>query len=229
MTKIELTEKILDAITDPWNECPLDYEDLAPLNLEEATGYLAELRRDEDLSDLVPDERVPDEVTPELYMEVFNCYLRAMKHECHILRLSKYLTDNECVCEYDQFRNDYKHGNPVVLPVDFLYDGNPFPFPTLDGKDPCTGDLIQIGLNSARTFRPSNEYCWFDMKTETLHSTNTPFRDGIITARTFAEFILSPDGHEALDYFVNTLMDEDEIMEVFHCTATEVMDLYSFS
>ena len=227
MTKIELTEKILDAITDPWNECPLDYEDLTPLNLEEATGYLAELRRDEDLANLDADERVPDEVTPELYMEVFNCHLRAMKHECHVLRLSKYLTDNECVCEYDQYRDDYKHSDPMVVPVDFVYDS--FPFPTMSGKTPDLGDMLQIGLNSARTFRPSNEFCWFDMKTETIYSTNTPFQDGIIHARPFAEFILSPDGHDALDYFVNTLMDEDEIMEVFHCTDIEVMDLYSFS
>ena len=227
MTKIEMTQKILNALVGMSSECPLDYEDLTPLNLEEARMYLSELRRDEDLADLDADERVPDEVTPELYMEVFNCYLRAMKHECQVLRLSKYLTDNECVCEYDQFRHKYEHHDPIVLPVDFVYDS--FPFQTMSGKTPDPGDMLQIGLNSARTFRPSHEYCWFDMKTETLYSTNTPFQDEIIHARPFAEFILSPDGHDALDYFVNTLMDEDEIMEVFHCTATEIMDLYSFS
>lgn len=229
MTKIELTEKIIDAIIDMSAECPFEYEDLTPLNLEEATMYLAELKHDEVLAELDPEDRLPNEVTPALYMEVFNCHLRAMKHECHILRLSKYLEDNECVCEYDMFREDYKHQDPIVVPVDFLYDSDGFPFPTLDGIVPGMGDMLQIGLNSARTFRPSNEFCWFNSKTETLYSTNTPFADEIIHARPFAEFILGPDGHEALDYFVNTLMDEDEIMEVFHCTDIEVMDLYSFS
>lgn len=227
MNKAELIERIIDAITDPWNECPFDFEDLAPLNLEEATGYLADLRHDEDLSDLDPEDRLPAAVTPELYMEAFNCYLRKMRHECHILRLSKYLTDNECVCEYDQFRDDYKHNDPMVLPVDFLLDG--FPFPTASGEDPDMLDMLLIGKNSARTFNPEHDYCWYDKRTTTLFSSDTPFHDGIIHARALAEFILGPDGHTSLNYFLSSLLDDDKIEEIFHCSEAEVRELYSLS
>jgi hypothetical protein len=131
------------------------------------------------------------------------------------------------VCEYENY---YGHadGTPDIFPTDFMCgqtDIESIPFSS-DKYDLL--DFVRFCRNSSE-FNPSSEFCYFDEKREAFFSTDNPFTDGIYNARTFAEFILSPDGHEALDYFVNTLMDEDEIMEVFHCTATEVMDLYSFS
>lgn len=226
MNKAELIERIIDAITDPWNECPFDFEDLAPLNLEEATGYLADLRHDEDLSDLDPEDRLPAAVTPELYMEAFNCYLRKMKHECHILRLSKYISDNCMVCEYANFYGPDEN-TPDVFPVDFLCGHsniNELPI----GNDIDLLDFVRICQHSSE-FNASEEYCYYDEKHDSLVSTDNPFTDGIYSARAFAEFILGLDGREALTYFINDLLDDVDIRWIFHCSEAEVRELYSLS
>ena len=81
MTKLELTAAILERLHDPDDSVP--DEDIATLDfltLDQAEEYLADLRRDENAADLEPDERLPQEVTPELYMEVWNCDIRRARH-----------------------------------------------------------------------------------------------------------------------------------------------------
>jgi len=81
MTKTELTTAILERLHDPYDSVPdEDIADLGFLTLDQAKEYLADLRRDEDAADLEPDERLPQEVTPELYMEVWNCDIRRCRH-----------------------------------------------------------------------------------------------------------------------------------------------------
>lgn len=81
MTKAELTTAILGNIRSPWDSCTdAEIATIDPLSIEDATKYLAELRQNEDAADLEPDERLPKEVTPDLFMEVFNCEIRRCRH-----------------------------------------------------------------------------------------------------------------------------------------------------
>ena len=77
MTKAELTTAILERLHDPYDTMPdADIATLDFLTLDQAKEYLADLRRDEVAAELDQDERLPQEVTPELYMEVWNCDIR---------------------------------------------------------------------------------------------------------------------------------------------------------
>jgi len=96
MTKIELTSALLDYLRDPYDSvCDEDIAALDFLTLDEARGYLADLRRDEDAADLEPDERLPQEVTPELYMEVFNCEISRCRHNLKVEQLANQLAEEE--------------------------------------------------------------------------------------------------------------------------------------
>ena len=225
MTKSELIERIVDSFWDFSAEDPEDYLDMEPLDLESATMYLAEQRADERAADLAPEECLPDEVTPELYMEAENCYIRMMKHNARVIRLAKWLEDNDCVCEYDQYYDMYNHGGYRVLPVSWLFT-EPFPFDLVDDAYPNTAFLIQLGQRSPE-FSLGHEYCWYDKSKNRLFSANDPFAAGAIDAEAFAEFILGPDGQDALDYFLSDIMDENDIMDVFGCDESHVRSMYS--
>lgn len=234
MTKAEIIERIVDSFWDFSSEDPENYLDMDPITLDEATMYLEEARGNERAADLEPDECLPAETTPELYMEAENCYIRMMRHDAHVLRLASWLTTNECVCEYNQFRNDYQHEDPEVLPSDWLfneYEASGFPFKITDDDayNPDLAFIFKLGMRSAKTFMDDDEYMWFNRKEFRLETTSTPFADGIIHAEPFARFILGPDGHEALTYFLDSLMDDDEIRKVFGCDVTEVKSFYSLS
>lgn len=212
MDKNELIERIIDAICDPWTMCDSDTAATGFITLEEATGYLAEFRRDEDLSELEEDERLPKEVTPELYMEAFNRYVRAAQHRVTIERMAEYLTDNECVCEYDNFYRVSVPAARCVLPVEFINEE--FPFPIEHGNEPTAHELIMLGLNSSKTFHPEKDYyCWFDEDKWQLFSTNTPFHDGIIDAHEVARYMMEEDP-EFLSYMKDTLMPDEDIKYV---------------
>ena len=216
MTKAELIERTIDAIIDPWNDCAEDYLCASLIDsIEEASGYLAELRRDQDGMDLDEDEKIPDEVTPALYMEAYNCLVRARKHEAWVQRLAEFITDNEMVCEYANYYYPIIENGIDVIPVDFLYNSTRFPFPTHNTENPDIIDVLRIGLNSAKTFNCNHEYCWFDKDTETLHSTDHPFRDGVLDAEAFAEYILSDEGQDCFDYITNDIMDAEDFRSVF--------------
>lgn len=215
MTKSELMTRIIDSFEEPFGQtCPFDFENLGEIDLKDADEYLKEARRGEDLADLDQDERLPAEVTPELYMEAMNCYIRSMKHECAVLRLSKYIEDNVLVCEYENY---YRHedGTPDVFPTDFLYNEystNSLPIETEHPVD--IASFVRICQNSTK-LDLNDEFCYYDKKTNSLISTDNPFKDGIYNARAFAEFILSDEGQDALDYIFNDIMDEDDQADVF--------------
>lgn len=220
MTKTEIISRIIDRITDPWTESPEDYRYAELISLDEAADVLKQYRDDDDDCDLEPDERMPEEATPALLMEAFNCNVRHQKFELRVKRLAEFITDNELICEY---ANDYFPANDNaidIVPVDFLYNSTRFPFSTHNTENPDIIDMLRIGMNSATTFHSNDEYCWFDKDKEILHSTNCPFRDGVLDAEAFAQFILTDK--ETLDYFLSKLMTNKDILSVFGCTAEEL-------
>lgn len=227
MTKYELIERIVDSFWDFSGEEPEDYLNMNPIDLKHASMYLAEQRADERAADLEPDECLPAEVTPELYMEAENCYIRMMKHNAHVIRLAKWLAEEFCVCEYDQYFDMYEHGGSRVLPVGWLYT-EPFPFDLVDDAYPNTAFLIQLGQRSPQ-FSLDHEYCWYDKSKNQLFSADDPYEAGAIDAVAFAEFILGPDGHDALDYFLSSIMDDGDIKDVFGCDYAQVRSMYSLS
>ena len=218
MMKAELIEKIVDAMIDPWTDCPEDYLNATPIDLEYAHVMLKDLRDNEDAADLEPDECLPEDVTPELVMLAFNCLIRARKHEARVQRLAEYITDNEMVCEYDNYYLP-EHDDAIdMIPVDFLTDG--------DGLDSFIADtsplnILMLGINSQHTFNPKNEFCWFDKEQNVLRSTDHPFGDGILDAKAFAEYIMSDEGQDCFDYIMDDIMDDDEFKSVFGCTREE--------
>ena len=227
MNKTELTERIIDRITDPWSESPEDFADLEPITLEQAQEYL-EMYRAED-EDLEEDSKLPAECTAEILMEVENCYIASMKFEFRVRQLTDWLTDNEPVAFYDQCFADYvETAESVVrkvLPTEFLKDTMTLPeFPFYlgedTGHDPSAADLIVIGQHSSE-FNISDTYCYYDDKHDAFVSTNTPFADGVIDAHDFAEFILMDAG--ALGELLDNEMDDDDIRTVFGCTKEELI------
>lgn len=228
MTKAELTEKLADRLIDPWTDCPENYEGCDPIDLKEAASLLEDLRRDDQAMD-DPDYHVPEETTPELLMEVYNCILRKNLHDLAVSRMAEYLTENEMVCEYDNYyRNEFNPSATEVFPTYWLFnefDANSFPF-KVDDYAPDIAMIFRIGMNSAKTYDQDKEYMWFNREEFRIETTDTPFADGIIDANAFAEYILGPDGKECLDYFLDGLMDDDDIQKVFGCSEAEVRSRY---
>lgn len=217
MMKAELIEKIVDAMYDPWTDCPEDYLDATPIDLEYAHVMLKDIRDNEDAADLEPAERLPEDVTPELVMLAYNCLIRARKHEARVHRMAEYITDNEMVCEYSNYYLPELENGIDVIPVDFLTDTDGFPF--LEDASPL--DIMQIGVNSQHVFNPNDEFCWFDAEKKVIHSTNHPFGDGVLDAEAFAEYAMSDEGQDCFDYITNEIMDDNDFQSVFGCTREE--------
>lgn len=220
MMKAELIEKIVDAMIDPWTDCPDDYLDATLIDIHEATDLLDQIRDDEDKMELEPEERLSEEVTPELVMLAYNCLIRARKHEARVQRLAEYITDNDMVCEYDNYYLPEHHDAVDITPIDFLVGTDRFPF-DIGNNEASVLDMLLIGKNSANTFNPKDEYCWFDADAMTLHSTNEPFRDGTLDAEAFAEYAMSDEGQDCFDYITTAIMDDDDFQSVFGCTREE--------
>lgn len=222
MTKAELIERIVDAMIDPWNDCPEDYLDATPIDIYGATDLLCQLRADEVSADLENDERLPAEVTPALIMEAYNCIVRSRKHDAWVNRLAQYIADTDQTCLYDNYYGR-PEGTPEVIPTDFLFNVhnlNSIPFDCGRPMDAIT--LIQIAQNSSE-FGINSEYFYYDAKHDSLVSVDNPFKEGIYDARAFAEFIMSPEGLECREYLVNDCMPEEDIEDVFHATREEVL------
>ena len=215
MTKAELIERIIDTFTDMGSEDPVDTAECNPLTLSEATTYLAERRAMEKV-DLEPSEWLPDEVTPELYMEAENCYIRKCKHDVTAQRLAEFIKDREQVDVYNEFGSAYRSGtDKLVYPTDWLTENMEFPFTPVDLT---MRDLITLGQNSP-DFDPRKDYCWYDADNHKLYSTDTPFADELIDAMAFAEWILESPGRVL--YVQDWCMINTDIDYVFRYWQTE--------
>ena len=220
MTKAEIIERIIDAMTDPYTDCAEDYLYSTPIDLHGAVDLYEQIRKDEDDMELSDDERMPEEATPALVMEAYNCLIRARKYEARTERLAAWLTHEECVCEYNQFMNEYLDDPLVVLPMDFLFE-NHFPFPMIDDSYPHPFFLIELGRRS-KSFDPNREYCWYDREENQLFSSDIPFHDGVIDAEAFARFILLDA--VAFGYMFDNLIDDEDAEYILGCTKEEYIN-----
>ena len=143
MTKAELIERTIDAMTDPWTDSPDDYLYSTSIDLHEATDLLDQIRSDEQDMDLEPDEQLPQEVTPEIVMEAYNCHVRAMKYEARTERLADWIKENNPVCEYCNYYLPEHEDAKDVMPIDFLANTDGFPF--IEDASPL--DILCIGMN----------------------------------------------------------------------------------
>lgn len=219
MTKTEIISRIIDRITDPWTESPEDYQYAEPIDLDVAKDVLKQYRDDDDDCELDPEDRMPEEATPELLMEAYNCNIRYQKFELRVKRLAEYIKDNEMVCEYDNYYRPEYPDSPEVLPVDFIWDSFPFkPIGDMSPDNPLF--LIELGRRS-KDFDSNKEFAWYDRENNLLHSTDTPFADGVLDAEAFARFVLCDA--DALGYFLDGIMDDDEIVKVFGCTRDDLL------
>lgn len=219
MTKSEIVSRIIDRITDPWSENPEDYLYTDPINLISAKEWLHTWREEDKLCELDPDECMPKEATPELLMEAYNCYIRYQKAELRVKHLAEYITEREMVCEYDNYYKEFSDKKLDVYPIDFMW--NSFPFEPIGDMSPDNPlFLIELGQRSKFTFHAGHEFCWYDREHNELHSTNTPFADGVLDAEAFARFVISDA--EALEYFIDD-MDDDEIRHIFGCERKDVL------
>ena len=220
MTKAELIERIIDCMIDPWTDDPEDYLYATPIDKYGAVDLMAQIREDEDSADLEPDERMPEEATPELVMEAYNCLIRARKHEARVNRLAEFITDENLVCEYANYYYPCHDDAIDIYPVDFL-DVTNSPVQIVSGKDMSPLDLIELGKRS-RNFNSAEEFCYYDKEKDQLVSTSNPFNDEIIDAEAFAEFILSdPD---TFNYIFNDIMTDDDVRHVLGCTKEEYIN-----
>lgn len=218
MTKTEIISRIIDRITDPWTESPEDYRYAELISLDEAADVLKQYRDDDDDCDLEPDEQMPKEATPALLMEAYNCYIRFQKFELRVKRLAEFITDNELVCEYANYYFPANDNAVNIVPVYYIWDSFPFqPIGDMSPHNPYF--LIALGKRSTK-FNPNDEYCWYDREQNYLYSSNHPFKDGVLDAEAFAQFILTDK--ETLDYFLSKLMTNKDILSVFGCTAEEL-------
>lgn len=208
MNKAELIERIIDTFTCMGSEDPEDTAYANEITIDEAEVYLNELRANE-RDNLEPDEWLPAEVTPALYMEAFNCYLHKCRYDVTVLRLSGFISLHENVDICDLCRDTYNYLSPtdtLIYPTDWLTENMEFPFTS---EDLSMLELITLGQNSP-DFKADSEYCWYDSKNKQLHSTDTPYADGLIDADALTEFILSDKDlqQEVIDtYMVNTDID----------------------
>ena len=221
MTKAELTTAILERLHDPYDTVPdADTATLDFLTLDQAKEYLADLRRDEDAAELDQDERLPQEVTPELYMEVWNCDIRRCRYSVWVERLAGWLTTNECVCIHNQYHHDYTNDDPDVEPMDFLYEMNPDELSFV--KDPGnTVEMLTLGMRSRDTFNPDHEYYWYDAKNDRLVSSDTPFADGICDATALARYAVMCSG-ECLKEILSQMDSKDMFLVFGTADAEEV-------
>lgn len=221
MTKAELTERIIDRITDPWTESPEDYEYADLLDPDSAKDVLKQYREDDVNEGWDEDDRMPDEVTPELFMEVYNCNVRKNRHELQVKRLAAWLTDAEDVCDYDNFRTEYLDDSIDICPTDFLTDST-FPFDTGTNDDLSIIDILDIGARSKHTFNPNHEFCWYDSTKMQLYSSNTPFADGVIDAVSMARYAIDEPNHDCLRDILSS-MPPESVQYIFGCTEDELM------
>lgn len=208
MKREEIIERIIDSFTDMGSEDPEDTASCDFIDVKEAEMYLNEYRAME--KDFNEDEKLPAEVTPELYMEAWNCYVRKCRHDVQIERLTEWLTDNECWDAYEWYCCQVLDAVPTIVYTDWLTEEMEWPF---ESEDINMLGLVVVGMNSKDTFNPEHTFCWYDSNKEQLFSSDTPFADGIIDAHELATYAVEhPEDREFMIYFH---MDNTDIDYIF--------------
>lgn len=208
MKKEELIERIIDSFTDMGSEAPEDTATCDFIDEKEAEMYLNEYRAME--QNFSESERLPADVTPQMYMEAWNCYVRKCRHDVQVERLAEFIRDRELVVLYLDYIGTYRsESDRLVYPTDFLNEDMEFPFTE---TNLTMLDLIVIGQRSPE-FNPDDGYCRYDEKTNQMFSTDTPIEDGWIDAKAFAEWIL--EDNDRKEYVIDTYMDNTDVDYIF--------------
>ena len=222
MTRDELMELVTDRICDPWTYCAEDIAVCDPIGIDEAKKWLAEYRNEDE--DFEPEDRLPAEVTPDMLMIAWNCLIRKARHDLRVERLAAWLKKNEAVVFYDNYKYVYLEDGIEVIPSVFLNDYDKvseFPFRLKDGEVPGMDTLIQIGMNSPE-FDMKCEYTWYCPESMSLHSSDTPFKDGIIDEVALATYLIETYDPSVYDEILDHMSDE-EVVLVFGCGREEVL------
>ena len=218
MTKAELISRAIDAMVDPWTDNPEDYLDATPIyDLEEAKDMLSDLHAYD--IDLEPNEILPDEVTPAVVMEAYNCLIRAKKFEARVERLAEWIADNDSVCEYVNYYLPEHEDAIDMFPTEFLADTDASKL--INGEEMTALELIKLGQRSPK-FNPHHEYCWYDKEKNQFFSSDEPFRDGTLDAEAFARFVLLDA--EAFGYMFDGVIDGEDIPYILGCTKEEYIN-----
>jgi len=220
MTKAEIITRIINRMTDPYADPPEDYQYATMFDLAFASQVLAHCRMDDKNYSFDPEDHMPEEATPALVMEAWNCHVRYKKHELRVEQFKKFIIEYEPVCEFDTYYVSEHDSVTPLFPTEFIGEAGTFPFSVYGTHTPDYLSILIIGKNSTNTFKPSDEYCWFDESTMTIHSTNTPFADGVLDAEAFARFILAD--RETFDYIVNEVMSDDDAVTFFDCSKADL-------
>ena len=227
MTKSELTERIIDAITDPYTDCAEDYLDSEPINLTEAKEMLKQIRADERSWGAEPDERLPKEVTPALIKETYNCLIRAKKREARINQIAEFFEDNPdfLVYSYSYLPECHPAAAPNdMCPLDFFTDElaeGGFFFDTND-RTYTKEEILKAFSNSLSSINMNDDYiCFHDYgRTFKIITTNEP--EDAVDVEEFATAIV--DNPDSFKLFVNEIVEEDDLIEkIFKCKKEDLI------
>ena len=228
MSKEEIVARILEYMIDEGRDCPEDYADVEPVDLDYATNTMLEDFRafENDLID-EDEEKIGDQVTPELLMEVFNCHLKAMKRELHIEQITEYFeeSDDSIVYAYSYLPECHPKNAPVdMAPLDFFTDElaeGGFYFDTVK-KTFTKEEILRIFSASIQHIDFNADYiCFIDTGNEQYMKTFN-CADEVVDPEEFATAIV--DNPSGFRYFVEEVLeDEEAVKEVFKCTREEVL------
>ena len=216
MNKAEVIERIIDRITDPYNDTDEEIANFGGyVTLEEAKEYLDLAFEEDKASEVSPEDGgMPLEATPELYMEAYNCNVNRAKHAVVNRRLHEWLVDGEQWYVYEWYCTNVMNAVPTVVYTDWLTEEIDWPFEDCDDINML--GMIVVGMHSTKTFNPSHTFCWYDSEKKQLHSTNRPFKDGAISPElvdNIVDYIMDhPEDREGMVY---AHMDNDDIDYVF--------------
>lgn len=226
MNKDEITKRLLNLMVDEWTDNPEDYLDTDPIDIDYAKTMMKDLAELEDDAELHDSERVVHLATPELVQEVFNCLVKARKHEARVSQLVSYFEDNEefIAYAYTYMYECHPADNPDdIAPMDFLdeaFRDGAFFFDT-NNREFSRAEILQIMGNSIDKFNGNDNYVAFYSDRMELVSTNNP--KDIIDYEEFANLIF--DNHDALVRFLNEVVEEDDMIhDIFNCKKEDIIN-----
>lgn len=227
MTKFELIARIIDALVDPWNDDPEEYLDAEPIDIEYANIILKDIRINEAAAELDPGDCLPEEATPALIMEAFNCLIRARKHTARIQQLADYFADHPyfLVHAYPFLHDCHPASAPdgiEIMPffTDSLEEGE-FAFDTTDHTF-TRKEVLQILSNSLHSIDHGHHFVCFYSDKMQLVTTDNPAE--IVNPEEFASLIWESERTRTL--FIKEVAEEDETLleEIFGYTWEKLSD-----
>lgn len=222
MNKATIIKTIIDFIDAPYSgDAPEEFDDVREITLDDAERYLKDYLDDARKCDDEVSIKAFEQASPQIFLEAWSKMCVSARRRIATEKLSEFIRESEPVCAYDQYCEDYIDAPRHVYPVHFIngYETGDFPFTTSEKLE--ISDLIQIGINSAKEDF-TKEFCWYDEEKKVIHTTNTPFADGVLDAEGFASFIL--DNADALGDFLDNIIPDEDIQEIFGASKEQIIN-----